>query len=320
MSANGAKGSTRDGLETVLGLPVAELNDYFAGITVPRNNLEKQRLLSANSIWIREMDGLHVVPEFLQTNADCYGADVFTGDFGKDTVDAMNDWFSLKTAGSFKDAVQELDANTVLCLLNALSFEYEWDEKYEKSDIKSGDFHPTNDTSQQAEYMNSNEDVFLWSEDAVGFTKPYKTSGQHNYEFLAVLPNEDLTLDAYLQTLTAESFPQPLEKACSRAGLPKFGFESDTVLNDTLIAMGLADAFSGDTADFTGMATTAAGNIYIGKVQQKVRIDVDDEGTKVEGITIQQQAVSSADRRVDRADNHCLLHGDMRWTIQDHGS
>ncbi len=315
MAANGAKGSTRTELEQVLGGRISELNGFFAGIRLPRVKEGKQRLLSANSVWIREMNGLRTVPEFLQTNADCYGADIFSGDFGSSTVSDMNSWIRKQTGGAFGDAAETLGDNTVLCLLNALSFASEWETEYEKKDIRSGSFSPASGGTQQAEYMYSDEDVFLRSEDAVGFTKPYKEIGGHQYEFLAVLPNSDRSLDEYLQTLTAETFPQPAKDACSRAVLPKFGFETDAVLDGTLKDMGVVSAYS-EHADFTGMAATDSGNIYLGRVQQKVRIDVDDKGTRAEGITIQLHENSAADP-VPQGQQQVVLDRPFLFMIRD---
>lgn len=308
MSANGAKGDTLAETEQLFGgLTAAELNSYFSGNPVPAVKGSGARLLSANSIWFRDQASLDVKPAFLQTNADCYGADIFKAAFDDSTVADMNAWISESTGGAVKNAVQSLEPATALSLLNALSFESEWAEKYEEKSISpDGIFCTESGEQQTAVYMYSDEAVFLWSEDAVGFTKPYRELGGHVYEFCAVLPNEGISLGDYLRTVTAETFPQPAPDACTRAGLPKFGFSADRTLNDTLKGMGLSAAFSGDTADYTDMATTDDGNIYLSSVRQIVRVDVDDEGTKAEGITIQDHAVSSADPRPEGQQNVTL--------------
>lgn len=296
MSANGAKGTTRSEMEQVLGggLTVPALNAYFAGNRLPHLEEGKSVLYSANSVWFRDTDSLRVLPDFLQVNADCFGADIFSAAFNDSTVSDMNGWLSDQT-GREQNAVQELDDTVMLVLMNAFRFESAWDEKYEKEDIRDSSFTNVHGVKQTGSFMYSEEDVYLYGEEACGFTKLYKPFGGRQYEFCAVLPDESVSLADYVETLTADSFPQRAENACSYAGLPKFSVETDAKLNKTIAAMGMPSAFSGDTADFSGMAECDGGEIYIGSVEQHVRIDVDDEGTKAEGITIQLQVVSSAD-------------------------
>jgi len=315
MAANGANGVTRTELEVVLGGSAETMNGCFSGLRLPTVNSAGGRLLSANSIWLRNDPSLTVSQDFLQTNADCYGADVYKTAFDDVTRDDMNNWIADKTDGKLADTLKSFDGDTELALLNVLTFESQWAEKYTEKQISEREFRSETRGKQTAEFMHSQEDVFLWSKDAIGFTKPYKELGGRNYEFLAVKPMNG-TLAEYLAGVTAETFPQPDEKACSYAGLPKFGFTSESLLNDTLKEMGVQAAFSGETADFKSMATTDSGNIYLGSVTQKVRIDVDDEGTKAEAVTIQFHAVSSADP-VPEGQQQVILDRPFLFMIRD---
>ena len=318
MSVNGAKGDTRSELEQVLGggLSADALNAYFAGLQFPQSDSRRQKLRSANSVWYRDADGFTVKPAFLQTNADCYGADLFSAAFDDSTAADMNKWISDKSGGQFGDLIERIGENEMVYLLNVLCFESEWAEKYEKSAIREGDFFAQSGSTQTAEYMYSDEAVYLWSEDAAGFTKSYKEIAGREYEFCAILPDDDVTLEAYLSTLTADTLPQPVPDASSRAGLPKFGFETDTMLNETLKTMGIETAFSPDDADFTDMAVLSSDNLYLGSVRQTVRIDVDDEGIKAEGVTIQVHENSSAEPAPEGQQN-VILNRPFLFMIRD---
>jgi len=48
--------------------------------------------------------------------------------------------------------------------------------------------------------------------------------------------------------------------------------------------MGMPKAFA-PTANFTGMATDASGNLYLGKVIHKTKIRLDEQGTKAAAVT-----------------------------------
>ena len=56
-------------------------------------------------------------------------------------------------------------------------------------------------------------------------------------------------------------------------------------MNDVLKELGMPSAFSGDTADFSKMAHSSRGNIYIGDVLHKTFISVDELGTKAGAVT-----------------------------------
>ena len=53
-----------------------------------------------------------------------------------------------------------------------------------------------------------------------------------------------------------------------------------------LKAMGMPDAFDDEKANFTGLGTSSAGNIYIGRVLHKTFISVAEKGTKAGAATV----------------------------------
>ena len=68
--------------------------------------------------------------------------------------------------------------------------------------------------------------------------------------------------------------------------IPKFEFEKEINLVELLKDMGIQRAFNSKEADFSKMASSDAGNIYISDVRQKGFISVDENGTKASAITI----------------------------------
>lgn len=58
--------------------------------------------------------------------------------------------------------------------------------------------------------------------------------------------------------------------------------------------MGMTDAFSSKEADFTGLARSANGNIYISRVLHKTFIAVDERGTKAGAATAVEMKDESA--------------------------
>ncbi|NMA94658.1 MAG: serpin, partial [Clostridiales bacterium] len=66
---------------------------------------------------------------------------------------------------------------------------------------------------------------------------------------------------------------------------PKFIVEYEALLNEPLKNMGMTDAFSDHDANFSGLGTSSRGNIFIGRVIHKTKIDVDEKGTKAGAVT-----------------------------------
>ena len=67
--------------------------------------------------------------------------------------------------------------------------------------------------------------------------------------------------------------------------MPKFKFDYDLTMKEILSDLGIPTAFDPAGADFSGIGTSKAGNIFIGDVIHKTHIDVDENGTKAAAVT-----------------------------------
>lgn len=170
----------------------------------------------------------------------------------------------------------------------------EWQHVYDKSDVYKGKFTNIGGTEKQVDMMHSEESVYLQDKNAIGFTKPYSGS---KYNFAVLLPNEGVDIYEYIAGLTGEKLMETLstpQLGMVMATLPKFSYEYELTMNDVLKELGMPSAFSGDTADFSKMAHSSRGNIYIGDVLHKTFISVDELGTKAGAVTKVQMNDESA--------------------------
>ena len=94
MTANGARGETLRQMEDVFGLDIDALNN--ASLNWGDNS---DFLHLANSVWLRDSADFTVNPDFLQQNADYYGADVFKAPFDAETCRKINAWVEKNTDG-----------------------------------------------------------------------------------------------------------------------------------------------------------------------------------------------------------------------------
>lgn len=291
MTANGADGKTRQEMEAVLGgdIPLDELNAYLHTYTKNLPSGEKYKLSLANSIWLRDKaDRLTVEERFLQTNANYYDAEIYKRAFDDATVKEINNWVDRNTDGMIDKLLERIDSSAMMYLINTIVFDAEWEEPYTEDAIYEGSFIDIVGQEQTVTMMHSSESQYLSDGKATGFIKPY--SGD-KYSFAVMLPNEDVSLYDYIDSLTVEGLVGTLSNAeeCTViTQLPKFSYEYELTMNDVLAEMGMPTAFDWSNADFTKLGHSTDGNLYIGKVLHKTFIQVDGMGTEAGAVTMVQ--------------------------------
>ncbi len=288
MTANGAKGQTKAEMEKLLGgnMTIEELNLYLNNYVSLLPSDEKYKMHIANSIWFRdEEERLTVNESFLEKNKDFYGAQIFKKNFNdSQTVKDINDWVNNNTDGMIDTIVDSISGDTVMYLINALCFDAEWQNQYLLSDIAKRDFTNISSETKKVDMMHSEESNYIETADAKGFLKYYKDK---KYAFVALLPNEN-DIYGYIDSLTPEYIESALNNVQNKGGyavLPKFSYEYELSMNGVLKSLGMPTAFDAYKADFTDMATSTRGNIFIGDVLHKTFIQVDELGTKAGAVT-----------------------------------
>lgn len=288
MTANGSKGQTRAEIKKLLcgDMTVEELNLYLNNYVSLLPTDDKYKMHIANSIWFRDEENRLTVNEaFLEKNKDYYGAQIFKKNFNdSQTVTDINDWVKTNTDGMIDKIVEGISGDTVMYLINALCFDAEWEKQYLLSDIAKRDFTNISAETKKVDMMHSEESYYIETENAKGFMKHYKDK---KYSFVALLPNEN-DIYGYIDSLTPEYIESALNNVQIKGGyavMPKFSYEYELSMNGVLESLGMPTAFDSSKADFTDMATSTRGNIFIGDVLHKTFIQVDELGTKAGAVT-----------------------------------
>lgn len=285
MTANGASGDTLAQMEDVLGLPVETLNTLLHSYMEQLPNGEKYKLNLANSIWFKDDDTFTVEPDFLQTNADYYGAAIYRAPFDDSTRKAINRWVKENTDGMIPEILDQIPQDAVMYLVNALAFDAQWQTIYKDTQIRDGVFTTEGGKEQKVKLMYSTEGKYLEDENATGFIKYY---ADRKYAFAALLPNEGITVDAYLSNMTGEHLSDLLADPVSvtvYAAIPKFKTEYSAEMSEILQKMGMTEAFDCNTADFSRLGSSGLGNLYINRVLHKTFLALDEKGTKAGAAT-----------------------------------
>ena len=288
MTANGANGETLKEMEALLGngMPIDELNRYLKSYVDGLPSTQKAKLQVANSIWFRDDENrLKVEKNFLQTNANYYGADAFKAPFDGSTLKEINSWVKDNTDGMIDKILDEIDDAAVMYLINAITFDAEWQTVYSKNSVNDGDFTNINGKKKTVTMMHSEEGQYISDGKATGFLKAYKGG---KYSFAALLPNEGVDLYDYIESLDAKTLKSTLSNSKFVevvATMPKFSYDYELRMNNILGEHGMVKAFDSKNADFKKLGRSSNGNIYVGDVLHKTFISVDELGTKAGAVT-----------------------------------
>jgi serine protease inhibitor len=294
MTVNGAEGETLAQMEETLGLSADELNEYIYAYMKSMPSDEKYEVNLVNSIWFKDDETLTVEEDFLQINADYYGAAAYEAPFDDTTLEDINSWVSENTDGMIDNILDKIPDQAVMYLINALAFDAEWQSIYSEDQISRGTFTTESGDVREIEMMSSEESMYLDDGSATGFIKYY---ADNKYAFVALLPNEGICIEDYVSSLTGAGLMNTIENAQNEtinASIPKFDTEYSVEMSEILKSMGMTDAFDEYLADFSGLATSELGNIFINRVLHKAYICVDEKGTEAGAVTAVEMNLESA--------------------------
>ena len=171
-------------------------------------------------------------------------------------------------------------------LINALAFDAEWAVQYSEWDVYDGKFTCEDGGVIDVQMMRGEDGLYIEDENATGFVKFYNG---RKYAFVALLPNEGISVPDYVLSLNGQSLQaildNPLHGAALYTSMPKFTVEYDVEMSGVLKNMGMLDSFDSSDADFSSLGVSDAGNIFINRVIHKTFIEVGELGTRAGAAT-----------------------------------
>ena len=201
----------------------------------------------------------------------------------------VNGWVAKQTDDMITEVIQDLDEDARMLLINALCFDAKWASPYADYSVQQADFTKADGSKQTVDMMYSSENDYYKGNGYTGFAKYYDGAG---YKFVAILPDEGVSLDDFVASLDGEKLSSVLSRVVHtkvNAGLPKFSYDYSASLKARLQDMGMVNAFVSDTsrpdfADFSGMSEDTP--LFIGDVIHKTFIEVCEAGTRAAAVTV----------------------------------
>ena len=251
------------------------------------------RLNIVNAVWGQQ--GHDFREPFLDVLADSYGAGVRSADFRvapEESRLAINDWVAENTEDRIRDLIPPdvINPLTRMVLTNAIYFNASWSYPFDESNTRERPFHLLDGDVVHVPMMNTEEELRYASGDGYqAVDLPYVG---HELSMTVIVPDrgrfaefED-SLDAALVGRVVAG----LESRYVALDLPRFEFESQFRLGETLKSMGMSNAFDRTASDFSGMdgRSCLAGDpecLYIREVVDKAFVSVDEAGTEAAAAT-----------------------------------
>ncbi len=287
MTLNGAAGDTKTAMQQTMRLSdweIQQLNSAWSCLLEVLPQLDADVDVNiANSIWYKQ--GFTVRQEFLDANTQNYNSEVAALNFGDPAaLTTINGWVDQKTNGLIETILDEIPANAVMYLINAIYFKGAWRKEFDPEYTTDATFHLEDGSQQPIKMMTHGQT-----------TLPYFTTSTFDavdlayadsiYSMSIFLPKAGVSVNDLANILSESNWNTWLDSFQSQEmffSMPKFKMEYKEKLNRSLTQMGMGIAF-GSNADFSGINGT--GGLYIDEAIHKSFIEVNEEGTEAAAVT-----------------------------------
>lgn len=206
-----------------------------------------------------------------------YDGELFSSmNAAKDT----NRWISKKTEGAIQTLFQEPDC-IISCLVNAVSFDAKWQDKYEDDDVQEGDFTNSDASLATVEMLQSEEKRYIESDKYIGFIKNYKRG---DFSFMALLPKKKGSGNLR-RCLNGIDFTQAFKSSEAEKVtviMPEFSFSKNLDIKEFCKKEGIREAFTPE-ADFSSMSREW---LKVEELIHSAKVEVDRKGTKAQAVTL----------------------------------
>ena len=295
----GANERTARQMEEVLRFPLApdELHPAFNVLDLELSSRGERssgqddegfQLNVANAIWGQKEYAF--LPRFLDTLAENYGAGMRVVDFigePESSRESINDWVAERTGDRIRDLIPEglIDPMTRLVLANAIYFNAAWHLPFDENQTSMAPFHLLNGNRIDVPMMRQTETFnYARHEKSQAQAVELLYSGEET-SMLIFLPaaGEYDQFESSLSSDIISEISKQLRPVHLILAIPSFEIASEFRLADTLVGMGMTDAFDPLSADFSGVDGTK--NLYLSAVVHKAFVKVDERGTEAGAAT-----------------------------------
>jgi serpin B len=255
------------------------------------------RLNVVNAIWGQK--DYEFLSDFLDVLAENYGAGLRILDFIAEAEKSrvtINDWVSDQTEGCIQDLIPPgaIDEWTRLVLTNAIYFNAAWAYTFDEDMTADGSFYLLDGGQVTVPMMKQTESFGYTGGEGYQAIELSYDGGELSMVILLPEAGQFEAFEAGLQAQQVSDIISDLQLTEVALTMPKFKFDSEFSLKDTLTDMGMPIAFSPYDADFSGMnGKLGTERLFISAVVHKAFVAVDEAGTEAAAATAVMVSTSS---------------------------
>jgi serpin B len=288
MVYDGARGQTALQMAAALDWSTnqAAVGSEFGALQAELNAQQAKNGISlsvANGLWAQT--NFAFLPAFLDNASNNFDASVQSVNFITDApqiASQINEWVADQTDGMISNLLQPgaLSAATRLALVDAIYFNCGWQTIFDTNRTQVAPFYVSSSQFVNAPMMEQFETARYYEDSLLqAIELPYINS---NLTMVVLLPKANGPA-----TLTSAELSAALGGLAMRwmdVKLPKFKLDMTMDLVPILENMGMVDAFSPNTADFSGM--DGGRDLSIGSATHRAVVDVNETGTVASAATV----------------------------------
>jgi serpin B len=241
----------------------------------------------ANAIWVEKT--MAIERPFVEDLTTNYGAGLHEQSFRGDPNGArktINGWVERATEDRIKDLIPAgiINSQTRLVLTNAVYFLASWAQPFRERATTFDFFHPLSGKKRTSPLMQKTAKYNYMDGDGFAAVELDYAGGQ--LSMLAIVPDRG-TYQEFATSLDTQVLSTILKRLTKKKLwllIPRFTFESELDVGDSMRALGMKDAFSVQRADFSGM--TGAPDLSVSAILQKTFVKVDERGTEAAAATV----------------------------------
>ncbi|MBX2815245.1 MAG: serpin family protein [Saprospiraceae bacterium] len=287
MVYHGSDGITRQEMREVLGLDAMTETEIQLYHQLLLDFLEqadaRSTFVAANGIFYDDQR-INPYEEFLGVNGLYYDAEIKTLDFAAATAPQdINQWVDEKTNGLIEKIIESIREEESMFVLNTLYYKGGWSDPFNEELTSERNFQKANGSEELVQMMSKDETLdHVIHEDYSAVDLPL---GDSVFSMTLLVPHQESARD-FAARLTAgdlETIWDQMRSGRTLLSVPRFEVSVKLELKETLESMGMPTAFS-NGANFTRLGS-AAGNIFLTRVDHKTYLKVDEKGAEGAAVT-----------------------------------
>jgi serpin B len=252
----------------------------------------------ADSLWLDR--GFELKPAFRTDLEELYRSEAFDIDFNAaGSAEPVNQWVSRRTEGLIDQILTQEDTRDLLLyLLNALYFNGQWTDPPSPERTAEADFALADGQTVKAQMMTFEMGHPSYIKLADGSEGALLKYAGGRFALVAIMPAGGPDAVGAVEwdgQTVAGWLGQAQERGNLTVKLPKWEADSGRLdLVPALQATGLSQAFDSQRADFSNLAEVGPGDIFLGGVDHRAVIKVNEVGTEAAAVTGARVYLTSA--------------------------